>query len=59
MIKDNQKVFNRLLILIYATITAASFILAYYIKFYVLLKGPGVGVLPVTEYFKPLLYIRK
>ena len=57
MIKDNQKVFNRLLILIDATITAASFILAYYIKFYVLLKGPGVGVLPVTEYFKLLLYI--
>lgn len=57
MIKDNQKVFNRLLVLIDATITAASFILAYYIKFYVLLNGPGVGVLPVTEYFRLLLYI--
>ena len=57
MIKDNQKVFNRLLVLIDATITAVSFILAYYIKFYVLLNGPGVGVLPVTEYFKLLLYI--
>ena len=30
MIKDNQKVFNRLLVIIDALITAVSFVLAYY-----------------------------
>lgn len=57
MIKDNQKIFNRLMVLIDAAITAASFMLAYYFKFYILNDGPGVGVLPATEYFKLLLFI--
>ncbi len=57
MIKDNQKVFNRLLIAVDALITAVSFILSYYIKFYILVHGPGVGVLPVSEYFFLLIYI--
>ena len=57
MIKDNQKIFNRLMVLIDAAITAASFMLAYYFKFYILNHGPGVGVLPATEYFKLLLFI--
>ena len=57
MIKDNQKIFNRLMVMIDAAITAASFMLAYYFKFYILNDGPGIGVLPVTEYFKLLLFI--
>ncbi len=57
MIKDNQKVFNRLLVVIDAVITGFSFILSYYIKFYVFEKEPGIGVLPVSEYFKLLLFI--
>jgi Undecaprenyl-phosphate glucose phosphotransferase len=57
MIKDNQKVFNRLMVLIDAAITAASFMLAYFFKFYVLNDGPGVGVLPVTDYLMLLLFI--
>lgn len=57
MIKDNQKVFNRLLVVIDAAITAASFILAYYIKFYIFESSPGIGVLPVRDYFMLLLYI--
>lgn len=57
MIKDNQKVFNRLLVVIDAAITAASFILAYYIKFYIFERGPGIGVLPVHDYFMLLFYI--
>ena len=57
MIKDNQKVFNRLLVIIDAAITAASFMLAYLFKFYVLNNGPGLGVLPVEEYFKLLIVI--
>ena len=57
MIKDNQKVFNRLMVILDAAITAASFMLAYYFKFYVLNNGPGVGVLPAVEYFRLLFVI--
>lgn len=57
MIKDNQKVFNRLLVVIDAVITGIAFIASYYIKFYIFENGPGIGVLPVAEYFKLLLYI--
>ncbi|MBO5985476.1 MAG: undecaprenyl-phosphate glucose phosphotransferase [Lachnospiraceae bacterium] len=57
MIKDNQKVFNRLLVLIDAMITAASLILGYVIKFYVLLNGPGIGVLPLRDYVYLLVFI--
>lgn len=39
MIKDNQKVFNRLMIIIDAVIAAASFMLAYFFKFYILNRG--------------------
>ena len=57
MIKDNQKVFNRLLVLIDAVITAFSLILAYIVKFYVFNDGPGVGVLPLSEYITLLIFI--
>lgn len=51
MIKDNQRVFNQLMVIIDAAITAASFILAYCFKFYLLGDGPGLGVLPLEDYF--------
>ena len=57
MIKDNQKIFNRLMVIIDAAITAASFMLAYYFKFYVLENGPGIGVLPVINYLQLLFVI--
>lgn len=57
MIKDNQKVFNRLMVIIDAAITAASFMLAYYVKFYILNAGPGLGVLPVEDYVVLLIFI--
>ena len=38
MIKDNQKVFNRLLVIIDAVITGLSFVLSYYIKFYIFIN---------------------
>ena len=57
MIKDNQKVFNRILVLIDSLITAASLILAYVIKFHVLMNGPGPGVLPIQDYAFLLVYI--
>lgn len=57
MIKDNQKVFNRLLVLMDAFITAVSLVLGYLIKFYVFEKGPGIGVLPLTDYVRLLIFI--
>jgi len=57
MIKDNQKVFNNLLVLIDAVITGLSFILSYFIKFYILENGPGIGVLPVREYVNLLIFL--
>lgn len=57
MIRDNQKIFNRLMVIIDAAITAASFVLAYFFKFYILSRGPGPGVQPVTEYMKLCIYI--
>ena len=57
MIKDNQKIFNRLLVLIDAVITAFSLILAYIVKFYILNDGPGVGVLPLSDYIELLVLI--
>lgn len=57
MIRDNQKIFNRLMVIIDAAITAASFVLAYFFKFYVLNRGPGPGVQPVAEYMKLCAYI--
>lgn len=57
MIKDNQKVFNRSMVMLDAAITAASFMSAYYFKFYVLEDGPGIGVLPAGEYVKLLFFI--
>ncbi len=57
MIKDNQKVFNRLMVIIDAAITAASFMLAYFLKFYILNNGPGPGVLPAVTYLRIALFI--
>ena len=57
MIKANQKVFNRLLTIMDAALTAVSLILAYIIKFYILNDGPGVGVLPIGDYIMLLVFI--
>jgi len=57
MIKDNQKVFNRLMVIADAAITAASLMSAYFFKFYILNDGPGVGVLPAVDYFMLLPFL--
>ena len=57
MIKDNQQVLNRLMVLIDAVIIGGSFVLAYVIKFDVLLPGPGVGVLPISSYYSVLPFL--
>ena len=51
MIRDNQKVFNRLHLIMDAVITAVSYALAYYVKFYITKPGPEPGDLPVVDYF--------
>ena len=43
MIKNNQRVFNRLMVLMDAILTGASFILAYLIKFYIFEEAPEEG----------------
>lgn len=57
MIKNNQPVLNKLLVLIDALFLAGSFILGYMIKFYILGDGPGVGVLPLSSYIYVLPFI--
>jgi len=58
MIKDNQKVFNRMHVLMDALITILSYALSYVLKFYVLDPGTtGVGVLPMKDYFVMLFFL--
>ncbi len=58
MIKDNQKVFNRTLVLMDAVITAVSYALAYVIRFFMFSAGAeGVGVLPAKDYFSVLVFL--
>lgn len=45
------------MVIIDAAITVASFMLAYFFKFYVLNSGPGPGVLPASDYFRLLIFI--
>ena len=57
MIKDNQKVFSRMHVVMDALITTISYALAYVVKFYFLEAGTlGVGVLPPRDYFIVLLF---
>ena len=45
------------MVIIDAAIAAASFMLAYFFKFYVLNDGPGPGVLPAVDYLRLLIFI--
>ena len=58
MIKDNQKVFNRLHLIMDALITTFSYVSAYYIKFYIFLPGPGPGVLADTVVYDDVLPVQ-
>ncbi len=49
MIKDNQRVFNRLLVIIDIILILASLPAAYIFKFYILSRG-AVGILPFSSY---------
>lgn len=58
MIKDNQKVLNRMHVVMDAVITTMSYTLAYILKFYIFNAGAtGVGVLPPKDYFSVLFFL--
>ena len=59
MIKDNQKYFNRLQLLVDAIVVALSYSLAWLIKFATPFADtqPGVTALPVVTYFSALYFI--
>lgn len=59
MIKDNQKVFNRLHLLVDALIVAISYLLAWYIKFATIFANtePGAGALSKETYFSFLYFL--
>ncbi len=57
MIKDNQKLFNRLHVLLDALAVAGSYMLAWYLKFEGPFSEEGIGVLPMSFYFSALYFI--
>lgn len=57
MIKNNQSILNKLMVLIDAVILGGSFVLGYLIKFYILRKEPGPGVLPLNSYVALLPFL--
>ena len=57
MIKNNQSVLNKLMVLIDALIIGGTFVLSYLIKFYILESEPGVGVLPLSSYVTLLPFL--
>ncbi len=54
MIKDNQKYFNRLHVLIDALVVACAYMMAWFIQI-VILTAEGIGVLPTSFYMIVLL----
>lgn len=59
MIKDNQKYFNRLHLLMDALVVAISYLLAWYIKFCTIFADtePGAGALDMETYFSFLYFV--
>ena len=59
MIKDNQKLFNRLHLLVDAIVVAISYLLAWYIKFCTVFADtePGAGALDMGTYFSFLDFV--
>ncbi len=59
MIKDNQKYFNRLHVLLDAVVVAVSYMLAWYLKFASPLSSsdPNIGALSMGTYFEMLILI--
>ena len=56
MIRDNQHIFNRLMVLIDAVIVAASLVLAYYLKFFIITPG-NIYYLEIDYYYDLLPFM--
>ena len=56
MIKDNQKYFNRLHVVLDALVIIISYICAFYIQFHLIVKEK-VGMLPVQTYMSALVFV--
>lgn len=52
MIKDNQRVFNRIMVFFDAFIMVPALVLAYWVKFSIFTPAPDVGTLPLDVYFR-------
>lgn len=59
MIKGNQKIFNRIHLLVDAIVVAVSYMLAWYIKFATIFADtkPGVDALTMRTYFNALYFL--
>ena len=59
MIRDNQRILNRIHVLLDALVVAGSYILSWYIKFQIIDKRSSeiTGALSQETYFKALYYI--
>lgn len=57
MIKNNQRIFNRLQVLIDAVIIAFSYVFAWYFRFQSGIFSQDAGVLPVTTYMAALVFV--
>ncbi len=59
MIKDNQKIFNRLHLLIDAVVVAVSYMLSWYLRFEsgLIAEEQGAGALSMQHYFSAMYYI--
>ncbi len=57
MIKDNQKYFNRLHVVLDALTIAGSYILAWWLMFESSFADKSIGVLPMSIYFSALYFI--
>ena len=59
MIKDNQKYFNRLHLLVDAVVVAVAYLFAWYIKFCTIFADtePGAGALDTRTYFSLLYFV--
>ncbi len=58
MIKDNQKVFNRVYIFIDGLLVVLSYIFAYYLRFYILRHWRLFRLDPTEEFFSLLIYAK-
>lgn len=57
MIKDNQKYFNRLHVLLDALAVAGAYLMAWYLKMVGPFAEEGVGTLPMSFYFSALYFL--